>query len=178
MFLSPRELLDILLMTVAVGYIFMDLFKIPRVVSFQWRALGWACLVTAPALILHELGHKFTAIAFGAEATFHAAYLFLLVGIVLKLLKSPVIFFVPGYVSIPAALPLLPLGLTAFAGPGVNGLLYLLAVRMMKRPHLGKRAYILWLFTRKINGFLFIFNMLPLPGFDGFKVFSALFGLF
>jgi len=41
---------------------------------------------------------------------------------------------------------------------------------------LSNRAKIMWLFTRRINGFLFILNMLPFPGFDGFKVYAGLFG--
>jgi Zn-dependent protease len=34
-----------------------------------------------------------------------------------------------------------------------------------------------WHMSRKLNGFLFIFNMLPLPGVDGFKVYTSLFQL-
>ncbi len=175
MFFTAQELVDVVLMTLGVGFIFMDFFKVPRVVSFDWRALGWSCLVTAPAIILHELGHKFTAIAFGAQATFHAAYIFLLLGIILKLIRSPFIFFVPGYVSIPVLLSALPLALVAFAGPGVNGILYMLAVYVLSKFHFSRRTQLFWLFTRKINGFLFIFNLLPLPGFDGFNVLRALF---
>ncbi|MBI4150896.1 M50 family metallopeptidase [Candidatus Woesearchaeota archaeon] len=173
MLFTAQELIDVVLMTLGVGFIFMDFFKVPRVVSFDWRALGWSCLVTAPAIILHELGHKFTAIGFGAEATFHAAYLFLLLGIILKIIRSPFIFFVPGYVTIPAILPAFPLALVAFAGPGVNGLLYVLAVVVLAKTQPSRRAHLFWLFTRKINGFLFIFNLLPIPGFDGYNVLRA-----
>jgi Zn-dependent protease len=178
MFFTLAEFIDLILMTVGVGFIFMDFFTIPRVVKFDWRALGWACLVTAPAVILHELAHKFTAMAFGVDATFHAAYLFLALGIVLKLVRSPFIFFVPGYVTIPAALPLLPMALTAFAGPALNGILYLLAVFVMENKRMQKTGRLFWMFTRRINGLLFVMNMLPLPGFDGLKVYQALFGLF
>ncbi len=176
MLFSLNELLDVILMTLGVGFIFMDSFKVPRVVSFDWRALGWACLVTAPAVILHELGHKFVAIGFGADATFHAAYVFLAIGIFLKVIRSPIVFFVPGYVSIPATLATGPLALIALAGPGVNGIIYLIATGvLMRTQQLSRRAQLLWMFTRRINGLLFVFNLLPLPGFDGLKVFSAFF---
>ena len=178
-FVSFQELFDVILMTLAVGYIFMDFFKVPRVLGFQWRALLLGALVTAPAVILHELAHKFVAIGFGAQATFHAAYIFLALGIFLKLVKSPIIFFVPGFVTIPVALPLMPLALVSFAGPGVNGLLYIISVYVMAKysKKMSRRTNIVWLFTRRINGFLFILNMLPFPGFDGFKVYASLFGI-
>ena len=177
MLFTLQELIDVVIMTLGLGYIFMDFFIIPRVSRFDWRALLLACLVTAPGIILHELGHKFVAIGFGAEATFHAAYLFLLLGIILKLVRSPFIFFVPGYVAITTTLPTLPTALVAFAGPAVNGLIYLLSVIVLENVR-SKRARMFWTFTRRINGFLFIFNMLPIPGFDGFTFFSSLFKLF
>ncbi|MEK6849690.1 MAG: hypothetical protein AABY01_03925, partial [Nanoarchaeota archaeon] len=76
MFITLYEILDVLIMTLGVGYIFMDIFR-PKGAAFNLHALWLSCLVTAPGIILHELSHKFTAIAFGAEATFHAAYKFL-----------------------------------------------------------------------------------------------------
>ena len=175
MFITPREVIDILVMTLGVGFIFMDIFKVPRVTKFDWHALMWACLVTGPAVILHELAHKFVAIAFGVEAVFHAAYPFLLLGIILKLVRSPIIFLIPGYVSLPALLPTIPLMLVAFAGPALNGLLYILAVYVMQTRKLSRKAFVLWFATRRINGFWFILNLLPIPGLDGFKVFAALF---
>lgn len=183
--MSIRELIDILIMTCAVGYIFVDFFRFSRTRgSFDWKAWWFACLVTAPALIAHELAHKFTALLAGLQATFHAAYLWLGIGIVLKLLHTPFIFFVPGYVSIGCASascnpsPLI-LATTAFAGPALNGALYLLswAVLNYHRLH-SKKWLVFWLVTRRINGFLFILNMLPIPGIDGFSVYTNLFKAF
>ena len=173
-----QEFIDVIVMTLGLGFIFMDFFTVPRVARFDLRAFGLACLVIAPAVILHELGHKFVAIGFGADATFHAAYLFLLLGIILKLIRSPFIFFVPGYVAITTALPFGPTALVALAGPAVNGVLYLMSRLVLKQSTLSPQTRRLWIFARRINGFLFIFNMLPVPGFDGFTVFSSLFHLF
>jgi Zn-dependent protease len=175
MLFTLSELLDVILMTLGVGYIFMDLFKVPRVTLFDWRAFGRSCLVTAPAIILHELGHKFVAVAFGADATFHAAYAFLALGLILKLFKSPIIFLVPAYVSFSATLTSGESALVAFAGPAINGVLYLSSLFALKQ-HLTPRGRAFWLMTRKLNGMLFIFNLLPLPGFDGFHLFRAVFG--
>ncbi len=179
--ISVRELFDIVVMTLAVGYIFMDLFRLRARVAFDWRTLWFACLVTAPALILHELAHKFTALAAGLQATFHAAYLWLGIGIVLKLVHAPFIFFVPGYVSITCATGLCSIppaisGLVAFAGPALNLILYLVSWAVLRQRVRSKKWFAFWFVTKRINGFLFILNMLPLPGFDGFKVFQAFLG--
>ncbi|MCK5107843.1 MAG: hypothetical protein KAQ83_03890 [Nanoarchaeota archaeon] len=91
-----HEILDIVIMSLAMGFIFKDVFKKPGHAydpinyykkNFNWDDFKFAVMVTAPAVILHEFGHKFTAIAFGATATFNAAYLFLAIGLVMKLLN-------------------------------------------------------------------------------------------
>ncbi len=184
--ISAREIFEIIIMSLAVGYIFMDLFRLKARIThgFPWRDLGFAALVTAPALIAHELAHKFVAIASGLQATFHAAYMWLGLGVLLKLLHAPFIFFIPGYVSIGcASAPCNPepltLALVAFAGPALNLALWItstLALRS-KNKH-SKKWFVFWYVTQRINLFLFILNMLPIPGFDGFKVYTGLWQYF
>ncbi|MEM2915745.1 MAG: hypothetical protein QXT19_00040 [Candidatus Woesearchaeota archaeon] len=185
MILSFREIFDMALMTLAVGYIFMMFFT-PRGFSgpFNWRALWFACLVTAPALILHELSHKFVAMGFGMDATFHAAYFFLGIGVLLRLAHSPFIFFVPAYVTINCAglactIPPADSAIIAFAGPAVNLLLFVTAWLVLKYRRIrDKRWFVFWFITQRINLLLFVLNMLPLPGFDGWKVYSGLWQAF
>ena len=66
---SFLEFLDMLIMTSAVGFIFADMFqKYSRKTDyeplthyqkgFDWEAFRFAAYVTAPAIILHEFGHK------------------------------------------------------------------------------------------------------------------------
>jgi len=170
-----KELFDVLIMTVVVGYIFMDMFRSQQF-GFDKKAFLFACLVTGPALILHELGHKFVALGFGLDATFHAAYFWLIFGIVLKMLRFGFIFFVPAYVSIGnGAVTPLASALIAFAGPGINLALFLLAWALLKQKKMKKSTFIFLQVTKQINLFLFIFNMLPIPPFDGFKVYQGLF---
>ena len=187
-FITIRELFDMALMTLAVGYIFSGSFaQVHRKhanydpvahyqqlrMGFDWSAIKFAMLVTAPALILHELGHKFVALAFGLFATFHAAYFWLIFGVALKYFGSNFVFFVPAYVSHGGGTALQSL-LISFAGPGVNALLWGVAwaaVRYKRLPHRWLPAAAL---TGKINMFLFLFNMLPIPGFDGFAVYRML----
>ncbi len=185
MLLSLTELFDMALMTTAVGYIFMMLF-IPHGyrTTFNWRALWFACLVTAPALILHELSHKFVAIGFGLNATFHAAYIFLGIGVLLRLAHSPFIFFVPAYVaiscaSLPCIIPPLDSAVIEFAGPAVNLALFVTAWLVLRYRRIrDRRWFAFWFITQRINLLLFVLNMLPVPGFDGWKVYSGLWQAF
>ena len=179
MIVSLQELIDVLIMTAAVGYIFMDTLATEArswlAYGFDWPRFRLACLISAPAIILHELAHKIVAIAFGLQAVFHAAYGWLLFGLAMKMLNTGFVFFVPGYVSIESIQSPLQSALTAFAGPGVNLLLYLGSrIAMSAIPHMKIRTYHILTMTRKLNGFLFVFNMIPIFGFDGEKVLLGL----
>ena len=126
--------------------------------------------------MFHEFGHKFTAMAFGLTATFEAAYLWLAIGIVLRLMRFPFIFFVPAYVSIAGTATNAQLGLIAFAGPAVNLVFWIGSILIIKYKKLSPPKLQFFHLFKQINMLLFIFNMLPIPGFDGSKVFGALIG--
>lgn len=178
------EIVDVIAMTLVVGYIFKDSFKRPVKedydplthfkAGFDVDDFKFAVLVTAPAIILHELGHKFVALGFGLEAQFHAAWVFLALALMMKLMNFGFIFIVPAYVSILGNATLLESGLISFAGPFVNLALWLFAALALKRRLFNKKYNAALFLTSKINMFLFIFNMLPIPGFDGSTVFAGL----
>ena len=183
MILSIQEIIDIILMSIAVGYILMGIFSYRRQKQrkiFDWQSFKFAVIISAPALILHELGHKFVAMAYGLEPVFHAAYAWLGIGIALRLLRTGFIFFVPAYVNIcPGGgcenIPPLVLSLIAFAGPAMNLLLFFGAFLLLKSGRkFSKKTTAILRLTWIINIFLFVFNMLPIPMFDGWKVYSGL----
>ncbi|RMF06482.1 hypothetical protein D6764_02195 [Candidatus Woesearchaeota archaeon] len=192
-FISVSELTDIVVMSFFVGFIFSDVFsrRTPSVMldsegrpipsysvsRWNWNDIKFAALATAPAVILHEFGHKIVAMLFGMGATFHAAYGWLILGVALKIIGFPFIFFVPAYVSIIGNTSPLNYSLIAAAGPFVNALLWLSASlfeKNMGNMNLSSKQKALVVLTKQINKFLFIFNMIPLPGFDGSKVFGGL----
>jgi Zn-dependent protease len=187
MFFTVREFLDVIVMTLAVGYIFSDLLSRFRPVkdplleyakgTFTWENLKFSIFATVPAVLLHELAHKFLAIYFGMQATFHAAYYWLGLGVILKMMSFPFIFFVPAFVSITGVGSVLQHSLVAFAGPATNALIWLLSSLLMKVKS-NRRYYPLLFLTGKVNMFLFILNLLPIPSFDGFTFFSGLYDLF
>src|SRR3989338_6780454 len=98
--ITISELFDMIIITAVVGYIFSDIFRKPAgedyeplkhfKVGFDWNNLMYAAAITAPAIILHELAHKFVALSFGMQATFQAAYWFLALGLIMKDRKSVV----------------------------------------------------------------------------------------
>lgn len=183
--LSIREMIDLVVMTAAVGFIFYDTFQRFRphkydiyIRKFDLNDFLFACLVTAPAIIFHELAHKFVALSFGFAATFKAAYGWLAIGLALKLLNFGFIFFVPGYVEVPAITPGLRSAAIAFAGPGLNLVLWFVSWLALKMNKVPKKYLAIAYLTRQINGFLFIFNRIPLPFFDGYKVYQGLFKAF
>jgi len=169
-FLSLAEFGRMLVMTLAVAVIFR-----------RWgphgpllNQLAIAAIISAPGIILHELGHKFVALGYGLDATFQIPIFWLGIGVVLSLMNAPFLFFVPAYVAIGAGATPLQHALIAFAGPAMNLLIYLTARLVLWKMPLSHRAVVLWTLTRKINGFLFVFNLIPIPPFDGFSVLSGL----
>ena len=191
--ISISEIIDLVIMTFFVGYIFSDIIPVRReqydpVLSykkkFDFENLSFAIMVTAPAIIIHELAHKFVAISFGLSAVFMAFYrspFTLILGvltIISKLTGFGFMFFVPGFVSINGPGTHMQFALTAFAGPFVNLILWLVAALILKIGKHKKNYQILLLLTSRINMFLFIFNMLPIPGFDGFNFFANLIRMF
>ena len=204
MFLNIFEILDIITMTLILGFLFMSTLKpiekededilnkyLKKSSSFDWHALWFAALITAPAIILHELGHKLTALSFGFTSTLHAAcstaniasgagffdfYCSLTIAsIFLKIVGVGFIFFIPAFVETIWNATVLQHTLIAFGGPLVNLLLFLIALIILKtHKKLSLKMINFLTLTKNINLFLFAFNMIPIPGFDGFQVFRGI----
>ncbi|MDO8628143.1 MAG: site-2 protease family protein [Nanoarchaeota archaeon] len=182
MLITPLEIVYFIILIAAVGFIFQDLVRRPRTEldvvynkGFSWRDLKFAMLVAAPGIVLHELGHKFVALGFGLSAFFEIWPFGLGLGIVLKLIGSPFILFAPGYVVIQGMTTPLSDFLISFAGPFMNLLLFFVGWYFLEYGKLSRNQALFWHVTKQINLFLFIFNMLPIPPLDGFKVFASLF---
>ncbi len=183
MFITIAEVIDILVMTFAIGFIFSDVFRRQPLEGYDplkyfqkssnWENIKFAAMIAAPAVVLHELAHKFVAMGFGANATLHAPYSLYLIVILMKLLRFPLIFFVGGYVS-HSALPALQSSLVAVSGPLMNLIIWLAIFLIIKFALVDKKYYRVLEPMAKINLFLFVFNMLPIPGFDGFHFFRSL----
>ncbi|MEA2036706.1 MAG: M50 family metallopeptidase [Nanoarchaeota archaeon] len=181
------EIVDIIVMTFAIGYIFSDFFRREPTEGYDplkfyqkpalWENIKYAAMIAAPAVVLHELAHKFVAMGFGATATLHAPYGMYAIVVLLKLMKFPLIFFVGGYVS-HTALPPFESSLVAIAGPLANLALWVASLLVVKYKLIHRKYYGIAGMMGKLNMFLFIFNMIPFPRFDGYHFFTSLFKIF
>lgn len=185
MLISLTEIAHMIIVVLALGFIFMSYLKRPKTEldvlgytkqGFDWQDFKTAALITAPGIILHELAHKFVAMGFGLIATFKVWWFGLFLGVFLKIINSPFILFAPGFVETSSRTALQSL-LISFAGPFVNLLLFGIAWYCLEYIKLNRKWAIILYLTKQINLFLFIFNMLPIPPLDGYKVFSNLFNL-
>lgn len=179
MLVTIEEILYLAVLTLALGYIFSGYIRYPVAYPLtrrqQWQDIKFAALISAPAVVLHELGHKFTAMAFGLPAVFKIFWGGLGLGIFLRLIHSPFLILAPGYVLIPTDTAALPMALIALAGPLVNLALWLGSSHYIrKHKRMKGKTLIALLVTKRINMMLFIFNMIPIPPLDGSKI---LFGL-
>lgn len=187
MLLTIGEAIDIIIMTFAIGYIFSDFFRREPLEGYDplayykkpplFENIKFAAMIAAPAVVFHELSHKFVAMAFGATATLHAPYFWYIAVILLKLMRFPLLFFVGGYVS-HTPLPALESSIVAIAGPLTNLILWLASLALVKYRLINRKYYKILVPIAKLNMFLFIFNMIPLPGFDGYNFITSLFRAF
>jgi len=185
---SVWEVIQIIITIFAVGFIFSpwrpgyfnsDLETQDQGYERIIKAIGFGAAIAAPAVLFHELAHKFLALHFGFTATYSASFIGLAIGIALKLFSPGFIFFLPGYVSISGHGTPLQFGLVALAGPLTNLALFLIFLILAKvsanQPNSSISKYsIIWEISKSINLWLFIFNMLPIPGLDGFKFYASL----
>ena len=178
------EIIQLVITIVAVGIIFSTpIHRRPtdelegEHKSNLWNEIKFGIAIAAPAVILHELAHKFLALGYGFSATYVASWFGLGIGIFLKFLAPGFIFFIPGYVSIIGMGTGLQFALVAIAGPLTNLALFLIFWYMEKYSIMHKYHFV-WHTGKTINLWLFIFNMLPIPGIDGFKFYLNLWQAF
>ncbi len=138
------------------------------------------------ASIPHELAHKYSAVRLGCYARYVLSPVGLLITLVSAIPYLPIRFLMPGYVvvSSPYYDPVINKrvnGVVSYAGPLVNivlGVVSILAYHFLL-PWLinvyGLSYWIIvlaWFLTvnTQINGWVAVFNLLPIPPLDGSKI--------
>ncbi len=174
-----QEIINLIILTAALGYIFSGFIRRPRNVddyfksSPEWEDMKYAAMIVAPAVILHELAHKAVGLYFGFDSILGISAFGLGLGVILRFVRSPIIFFVPAFVmSTSAAHFPAKFAILALAGPAANFILYWLsdwALLSRKWPK-HNNAFII---SRRINLWLLILNMIPIGFFDGAKVWAG-----
>ncbi|MBO7718969.1 MAG: site-2 protease family protein [Methanosphaera sp.] len=178
---SKQEIIDlsisIIVLTLIISFMYsrgnftVDMFLLLLPIAFVTVGLGF---------ILHELGHKFVAQKYGFIAEFRRSDKGLMLGIVTALMGF--LFFAPGAVMIGSPTGTITEeenGKISIAGPIVNIILALifLGIQISIQPlvtvsnaYVMDYLYIISAIGFRINSFLALFNMLPIPPLDGSKV--------
>lgn len=141
---------------------------------YSLKIIGYTFLILVPSIGLHEMGHKFTAIALGFESTIHANYSMLALAFVMKLFTG-FVFLAPAYALTRGFFTPLDNFLISFAGPLMNLVLWWLSYMILKYAKTNHKTEVLLGNVGRVNKFLFFFNLIPIPGFDGFSVWTSLF---
>ncbi|MBN1793270.1 metalloprotease [Candidatus Woesearchaeota archaeon] len=121
-----------------------------------------AAFTVGLGFILHELAHKGVANAFGKRSEFRANNRMLILMILMSFLGF--IFAAPGAVWTHGMVSKRQNGMIAAAGPLANILLAALFIPLVFI--MPKIAY----YGVMINALLGLFNLIPIPGFDGVSV--------
>ncbi len=139
--------------------------------SFHFQKFVWVLITVGLAFVLHELGHKFVAVRYGAQAEYRAwttgLFFALLVAFVTD---GSFVFAAPGAVYIYGKkITNEQNGKISLAGPFVNLLLALVFLIIgLAFSELAGIAAI----GVSVNAFLGAFNLVPVPPLDGSKVFN------
>jgi len=172
MIFTLMEIFYILITVLAIGYIFSGIIRTQHTEAKKttWKSFKFGLMIGAPAIILHELGHKFVGLALGIPSHYEAWFTGLGIGILLKLIGSGFIILAPGYVVLEGITSNIQTILTAGAGPAVNLILWLGSFYVLKLKTYNKKTTIFLIATREVNKWLFLFNMIPIPPLDGSKI--------
>ena len=138
------------------------------------------------ASIPHELAHKYSAVQLGCYARYILSPVGLLITLVSAIPYLPIRFLMPGYVvvSSPYYDPVINKrvnGIVSYAGPLVNivlGVASILAYHFLLPwlIHVYGLSYwivvLAWflIVNTQINGWVAVFNLLPIPPLDGSKI--------
>ena len=177
--ITSQEIIDLAILTLALGYIFSGSIQRPRDILDYLRPfpafddIKYAAMIVAPAVILHEIAHKAVGLYLGFDSVLHISIWGLGIGVLLRFIRSPIIFFIPAFVT-SAMAPSFPgqFALLALAGPAANFALYWLSdwALLSKKWPKHNNAFII---SRRINLWLLILNMIPFGFFDGAKVLAG-----
>ncbi|MDR0198697.1 MAG: site-2 protease family protein [Methanomassiliicoccaceae archaeon] len=164
---SAMELRDIAISVVVLSVAFAIAFSRRNDLDML-LLFGISAVVVCTSFVIHELAHKFVAQRFGAWAEYRMFPFGLLVALLLSF--TGLIFAAPGAVYIKGYIDRAMNGKISAAGPAVNIVIGVVALVLAYSTD-GLVSSVFWIMA-SINAFFAVFNMLPIPPFDGSKIYG------
>ena len=132
---------------------------------------GVSLLVVAFSFLAHELGHKFVAQRYNAWSEFRSNPMGLAIALVMSFVLG-FFFAAPGAVYIRGEISQKMNGIISLAGPAVNFVIAAVAiiVCLMFGGEITTIGHYIFYVLAYFNAFLGLFNMIPVPPFDGSKI--------
>lgn len=171
---SSREIKELfiawLLISLAFAILFSGGYNFLASLNFSFVIAFFVSAFTVGiSFLFHELMHKYIAQKYGLWAEFRASYNFLFLAILFSFFGF--IIAAPGAVLIQGWVTKEKNGKISLAGPLTNIILALLFFIFLLFFKAGGILEMLFSYGLTINSLLALFNLIPLPPFDGQKVY-------
>ena len=128
--------------------------------------LGFSFILVVFSFLIHEFGHKFVAQRYNAWSEFRAYPFGLLFALMMSFMGF--LFAAPGAVYIRGNIDKEMNGKISLAGPAVNFVVSAIAIVLFFMT--GGLLATLFGMLAYLNAFLGLFNLIPIPPFDGSKI--------
>lgn len=166
---SPTEIRDMLIaiaaLTIAFSFVFVSSDDLVT-------NLGFALVIVVAGFFVHEMAHKMVARRYGCWAEFRAD--FKMLGLALLMSIFGFLFAAPGAVMIAGRITGDQNGKISIAGPASNMLVAAACMPFWAMDLGGVPDFAVTMAhgLTFLCGFLAFFNLLPIPAFDGLKVWA------
>ena len=174
-YFSPKELKHLAvagILVMGIGLSSILYFSVSEDWLTGLSIFGVFALVLTASFFAHELAHKVTAQKRGLWAEFRLTMwgaLLTLISVISPLLK----IVAPGAVVVSGSSSRQEMGKISLAGPATNIVLSTVLIGIAVAASIfAFELYSIFLLAALLNGFMAVFNLVPIGMLDGFKIFS------
>jgi Zn-dependent protease len=169
-YFSPKELKHLAtaaLLVIGVGFsagLYIDYSK-----TSLTLALAASATILATSFFVHEIAHKVTAQKRGLWAEFRLTTWGAVITLIFMILPTPFKLISPGAVMISGSTSTEEIGKISIAGPTTN---IVLSIMLLGASFIPSSYSSILLLGALLNGYIALFNMIPIGILDGLKIFN------